>query len=381
MEFRLKMSKALKKIIYLSLFNLVIISSISCGKSGDAKSSKITSDNKIEISSGKISNEKINSAYDSEREEFSESEIFALDTAITLKVYGSKRAEVLKKLEDKINELDGRLSTGKVTSEVSKLNDTGKAVLSKTSISLVKKSLELNKQTGGLFDITIYPLMELWGFPTKNYRIPSDKEIRATLKNVGSDKIIFNENTGEISFKNKGMKIDFGGIGKGYITDELVKILKDEKVESAIINLGGNVYGFNKKPDGSLWNVAIRDPDEPDDYMAVIKLEDSAVITSGGYERYFEENGIRYHHIIDPRTGKPSESNLKSVSIVSKDGTLADTLSTSLFIMGEEKAIKYWRENKNEFDIILMTNDNRLLVSEGIQSLVMSDRYEVSIIR
>ena len=375
------MSKALKKIIYLSLFNLVIISSISCGKSGAAKSSKITSDNKIEISSGKISNEKINSDDDSEREESSESEIFALDTAITLKVYGSKRAEVLKKLEDKINELDGLLSTGKATSEVSKLNDTGKAVLSKTSISLVKKSLELNKQTGGLFDITIYPLMELWGFPTKNYRIPSDKEIKATLKNVGSDKIIFNENTGEISFKNKGMKIDFGGIGKGYITDELVKILKDEKVESAIINLGGNVYGFNKKPDGSLWNVAIRDPDEPDDYMAVIKLEDSAVITSGGYERYFEENGIRYHHIIDPRTGKPSESNLKSVSIVSKDGTLADTLSTSLFIMGEEKAIKYWRENKNEFDIILMTNDNRLLVSEGIQSLVMSDRYEVSIIR
>lgn len=375
------MSKALKKIIYLSLFNLVIISSISCGKSGAAKSSKITSDNKIEISSGKISDEKTSSGYDNEREESSESEIFALDTAITLKVYGSKREEVLKKLEDKINELDGLLSTGKATSEVSRLNDTGKAVLSKTSISLVKKSLELNKQTGGLFDITIYPLMELWGFPTKNYRIPSDKEIKATLKNVGSDKIIFNENTGEISFKNKGMKIDFGGIGKGYITDELVKILKDEKVESAIINLGGNVYGFNKKPDGSLWNVAIRDPDEPDDYMAVIKLEDSAVITSGGYERYFEENGIRYHHIIDPGTGKPSESNLKSVSIVSKDGTLADTLSTSLFIMGEKKAIEYWRENKDEFDIILMTNDNRLLVSEGIQSLVMSDRYEVSIIR
>ena len=375
------MSKALKKIIYLSLFNLVIISSISCGKSGAAKSSKITSDNKIEISSGKISNEKISSDYDSEREESSESEIFALDTAITLKVYGNKRNAVLKKLENRISELDNLLSTGKADSEVSRLNDTGKAVLSETSISLVKKSLELNKQTGGLFDITIYPLMELWGFPTKNYRIPSDKEIRAILKNVGSDKIIFNENTGEISFKNKGMKIDFGGIGKGYITDELVKILKDEKVESAIINLGGNVYGFNKKPDGSLWNVAIRDPDEPDDYMAVIKLEDSAVITSGGYERYFEENGIRYHHIIDPRTGKPSESNLKSVSIVSKDGTLADTLSTSLFIMGEEKAIKYWRENKNEFDIILMTNDNRLLVSEGIQSLVMSDRYEVSIIR
>ena len=178
------MSKALKKIIYLSLFNLVIISSISCGKSGAANSSKITSDNKIEISSGKISNEKISSDYDSEREESSESEIFALDTAITLKVYGSKGAEVLKKLEDKINELDGLLSTGKATSEVSKLNDTGKAVLSETSISLVKKSLELNKQTGGLFDITIYPLMELWGFPSKNYKVPSDKEIKTCKKRL-----------------------------------------------------------------------------------------------------------------------------------------------------------------------------------------------------
>ena len=371
------MSKALKKIIYLSLFNLVIISSISCGKSGAAKSSKITSDNKIEISSGKISNEKISSDYDSEREESSESEIFALDTAITLKVYGKRRDEVLKKLENRILELDELLSTGKETSEVSRLNDTGKAVLSETSISLVKKSLELNKQTGGLFDITIYPLMELWGFPSKNYKVPSDKEIKENLKNVGSDKIIFDENTGKISFRNKGMKIDFGGIGKGYITDELVKILTDEGVESAIINLGGNVFGLNKKPDGSLWNVAIRDPDEPENYMAAIRIGNSAVITSGGYERYFEENGKIYHHILNPKTGKPSDSNLKSVSIVSKNATLADALSTSLFIMGEKKAIEYWRKNGADFDIILMTVDNRLLVSEGISGQVISDKYEV----
>ena len=371
------MSKALKKIIYLSLFNLVIISSISCGRSGAVKSSKITSDNKIEISSGKISNEKISSDYDSEREEASESEIFALDTAITLKVYGNKRNAVLKKLENRISELDNLLSTGKADSEVSRLNDTGKAVLSETSISLVKKSLEINKQTGGLFDITIYPLMELWGFPTKNYRIPSDKKIKAALKNVGSDKIIFDENTREISFKKKGMKIDFGGIGKGYITDELVKILTDEGVESAIINLGGNVFGLNKKPDGSLWNVAIRDPNEPENYMAAIRIGNSAVITSGGYERYFEENGKIYHHILNPKTGKPSDSNLKSVSIVSKNATLADALSTSLFIMGEKKAIEYWRKNGADFDIILMTVDNRLLVSEGISGQVISDKYEV----
>lgn len=368
------MNKVLSKIICLSVFTLVMIFSISCGKFQTTNSSK------TEISSGKISNEKISSTYDREREEASESEIFALDTAITIKVYGVKREEVLKKLENRIKELDELLSTGKAASEVSKLNDTGKAVLSAASTELVKASLELNKKTGGLFDITIYPLMELWGFPTKNYKVPSDAKIKETLKNVGSDKIIFNENTGEISFKNKGMKIDFGGIGKGYITDELVKILIDEGVESAIINLGGNVFGLNKKPDGSLWNVAIRDPNEPENYMAAIRLENSAVITSGGYERYFEEKGKRYHHILDVGTGKPSESNLKSVSIVSKDGTLADTLSTSLFIMGEKKAIEYWRENGDKFDIILMTEDNRLLVSEGISEQVISDLYEISLI-
>lgn len=375
MEFKFNMNVVSRKISYLLLLITVTVLA-SCGKQkGKTEGSGILEPNSKEVSSQSLSK-----ASDLEKSEASESEIFALDTAITLKVYGSKRDEVLKKLEDKINELDDMLSTGKETSEVSRLNRGGEAVLSPTMANLVKRSLDIYKKTDGLFDITIYPLMELWGFPTKNYRVPSEKEIEEKLKLVGSDKIDFNEETRKISFKNKGMEIDFGGIGKGYITDELVKILTDEKVESAIINLGGNVFGFRKKPDGSLWNIAIRDPNEPDKYMAAIRLEDSAVITSGGYERYFEENGIIYHHILDPRTGKPSESGLKSVSIISKDGTLADALSTSLFIMGEEKAIGCWKENGSNFDILLMTNDNRLLVSAGIKDKVISDNYKIEVI-
>ena len=375
MEFKFNMNVVSRKISYLLLLITVTVLA-SCGKQkGKTEGSGILEPNSKEMSSQSLSK-----ASDLEKSEASESEIFALDTAITLKVYGSKRVVVLKKLEDKINELDEMLSTGKETSEVSRLNRSGVAVLSPTVANLVKRSLDIYKKTDGLFDITIYPLMELWGFPTKNYKVPSEKEIEEKLKLVGSDKIDFNEETRKISFKNKGMEIDFGGIGKGYITDELVKILTDEKVESAIINLGGNVFGFRKKPDGSLWNIAIRDPNEPDKYMAAIRLEDSAVITSGGYERYFEENGIIYHHILDPRTGKPSESGLKSVSIISKDGTLADALSTSLFIMGEEKAIGYWKENGNDFDILLMTKDNRLLVSAGIKDKIISDNYKIEVI-
>lgn len=375
MEFKFNMNVVSRKISYLLLLITVTVLA-SCGKQkGKTEGSGILEPNSKEMSSQSLSK-----ASDLEKSEASESEIFALDTAITLKVYGSKRVVVLKKLEDKINELDEMLSTGKETSEVSRLNRSGVAVLSPTVANLIKRSKAIYNKTDGLFDITIYPLMELWGFPTKNYKVPSEKEIEEKLKLVGSDKIDFNEETRKISFKNKGMEIDFGGIGKGYITDELVKILTDEKVESAIINLGGNVFGFRKKPDGSLWNIAIRDPNEPDKYMAAIRLEDSAVITSGGYERYFEENGIIYHHILDPRTGKPSESGLKSVSIISKDGTLADALSTSLFIMGEEKAIGYWKENGSNFDILLMTNDNRLLVSAGIKDKVISDNYKIEVI-
>jgi hypothetical protein len=375
MEFKFNMNVVSRKISYLLLLITVTVLA-SCGKQkGKTEGSGILEPNSKEMSSQSLSK-----ASDLEKSEASESEIFALDTAITLKVYGSKRVVVLKKLEDKINELDEMLSTGKETSEVSRLNRSGVAVLSPTVANLVKRSLDIYKKTDGLFDITIYPLMELWGFPTKNYKVPSEKEIEEKLKLVGSDKIDFNEETRKISFKNKGMEIDFGGIGKGYITDELVKILTDEKVESAIINLGGNVFGFRKKPDGSLWNIAIRDPNEPDKYMAAIRLEDSAVITSGGYERYFEENGIIYHHILDPRTGKPSDSGLKSVSIISKDGTLADALSTSLFIMGEEKAIGYWKKNGSDFDILLMTKDNRLLVSEGIKDKIISDNYRIEVI-
>ena len=375
MEFKFNMNVVSRKISYLLLLITVTVLA-SCGKQkGKTEGSGI-----LEPISKEMSSQSLSKASDLEKSEASESEIFALDTAITLKVYGSKRVVVLKKLEDKINELDDMLSTGKETSEVSRLNRSGEAVLSPTAANLVKRSLDIYKKTDGLFDITIYPLMELWGFPTKNYKVPSEKEIEEKLKLVGSDKIDFNEETRKISFKNKGMEIDFGGIGKGYITDELVKILTDEKVESAIINLGGNVFGFRKKPDGSLWNIAIRDPNEPDKYMAAIRLEDSAVITSGGYERYFEENGVIYHHILDPRTGKPSESGLKSVSIISKDGTLADALSTSLFIMGEEKAIGYWKENGSNFDILLMTKDNRLLVSAGIKDKVISDNYKIEVI-
>lgn len=306
-----------------------------------------------------------------------EKTMFAFDTEISLRIYGNKGEDVIARLEEKIVEFNELLSPGKANSEISRLNESGRAVLSKISAELVKKSLEYNIKTGGIFDITTYSLMEKAGFTSKNYKVLSDEEIKEALENVGYDKIFFNEATREISFATEGVKIGFGAIGKGYITDELVKLLRQEGVKSAIINLGGNVFALNKKPDGSLWSIALRDAENPARYMAAVMLEDEAIITSGGYERYFEKDGKRYHHILDTRTGKPSTSNLKSVSIISRDGTLADVLATTFFIMGEQAALDYWRNSEDDFEIIFLTEDNRLLVSEKVKDRVFSDIYKI----
>ena len=174
--------------------------------------------------------------------------------------------------------------------------------------------------------------------------------------------------------------IDFGGIAKGYTSSRIMDIYKDNGITSGLVNLGGNVQALGTKTDGTKWKIAVQSPDDTEDYLGILSVQDKAVITSGGYERYFEQDGVTYHHIIDPKTGYPAENGLVSVTIVSSDGTLADGLSTSLFIMGEEKAADFWREHKDEFDAILMSDDGTLYVTEGLENDFSTERT-VEIIR
>ena len=176
------------------------------------------------------------------------------------------------------------------------------------------------------------------------------------------------------------MKIDFGGIAKGYTSSRIMQIYKKCGVTSGLVSLGGNVQLLGAKPDGSAWKVAVESPDEDGNYLGILQAKDKAVITSGGYERYFEKNGKKYHHIIDPSTGYPAENGLTSVTIISDDGTLADGLSTSLFIMGKEKAEKFWKKYNDKFDVILLTDDEQLYVSEGIADDFQSD-YKVNVMK
>ena len=175
------------------------------------------------------------------------------------------------------------------------------------------------------------------------------------------------------------MAIDFGGIAKGYTSSRLMEIFREYNVSSAMVSLGGNVQVLGTKTDGSDWRVAVQNPDGTDDYLGILAIKDKAVITSGGYERYFEEDGKTYHHIMDNETGKPADSDLISVTIISKDGMLADGLSTALFVMGKEDALNYWREHREEFDAILVTKDGEITVTQGIADSFSSERnYDIA---
>lgn len=292
-------------------------------------------------------------------------EIFAMDTYMTVTAYGDNAQKGVTDAVAEIQRLDNLLSIGKEDSEISKLNKSGSAALSDDTAVMVAKALDLYKSTGGAFDITVLPLMELWGFTTQDYYVPTEDEIQSTLQRVGADKLTWDESTKTLTLGDK-QEIDLGGIAKGFTSSRIMEIFKKDGVTCGMVSLGGNVHLLGTKQDGSAWRVGIQDPNNTDDMLGVLEANDCAVITSGAYERNFEKDGVTYHHIIDPATGKPSNSGLTSVTIVSKDGTLADGLSTSLFVMGKDKAIAYWKQHADEFDTILVDKDRNVYITEGI---------------
>ena len=303
----------------------------------------------------------------SKEEEPATREIFAMDTIMDLSAYGDQGEAAVQAAVKRINELDALLSTGKETSEVTVLNKNGGGQLSDDTNKLMKQALDLYESTNHVFDITIYPVMKLWGFTDQEYKVPSEKDLQEALALVDASQIAYDPEKETVTFEKDGMQIDFGALGKGYASAAVCKLMKDMGVTSALVNLGGNVQTVGFKPDGSEWKVGIQDPEDADGMLGIIQTHDMAVITSGGYERYFEEDGVTYHHIIDPSTGSPADSGLLSVTIVCEDGMLADGLSTSLFIMGKDKAVEYWRAHADEFQFVLCEKDGTLVVSNGLK--------------
>lgn len=290
-------------------------------------------------------------------------QLFAMDTFMSFTAYGKNCEKAVDAAIDEVERLDALLSTGKETSEVSRINAAGGGEVSEDTAVILQEAMEVYQRTEGLFDVSIYPLMELWGFPSQEYHVPTRKELLEVLSLVDASKIAFD---GTYIKLLEGQRIDFGGIAKGYTSARVMDVFQEYGIHSGMVTLGGNVQVLNKKLDGSKWQVAIRDPEHEGKILGVLGVENQAVITSGGYERYFEEDGETYIHILNPRTGYPADKDLISVTVISEDGMLADALSTSLYLMGREEAVSYWERYGEEFEMVLVTEKGEILVTEGI---------------
>ena len=290
-------------------------------------------------------------------------ELFAMDTYMTFVAIGDGADDVLTDLSRTVNTLESSLSRTVDTSEVSRLNRDGSAVWDEDGAQLLSWALQHSQETDGAFDITIAPLVELWGITSDSPRVPSQAEIDALLPLVGYEHVHQSEFC-NISL-DEGCSVDLGGIAKGYASDRLADIFAQYGVDSALVSLGGNVYARGTKPGGAAWSVAVQHP-EQEGYAAMLALTDAFAVTSGGYQRYFTgPDGTVYQHILDPKTGWPVQGDLLSVTIVADNGTMADAYSTALYVMGREAAQDFWRQNGG-FDMVLITKDGQVLYTPGL---------------
>lgn len=295
---------------------------------------------------------------------------FALNTYVSLTASGDNAEEALQTARRTIERYEDKWSVTDTRSELYAINYGGgiTRTITNETAQLIAYALDMAKKTSGAIDPTIYPVLLEWGFTTGNYKVPSDKTIDELLPLIGYEKILLDGN--DITVPD-GMQLDLGAVAKGYIGDLVIGCLREYGIDSAIVNLGGNIQLIGKKTDKSEWNIAIRSPFENKNF-GTVQLDGQAIITSGGYQRNFtDESGNVYHHIMDPRTGKPANSRLGSVSIIAPDGKLCDSLSTACFVMGAEKAIEFWRE-EGGFDMILVTNEREVFITETI-----ADKFNV----
>lgn len=293
---------------------------------------------------------------------------FALDTYIQIKLYKGGTQETADRCISMCSEYEKIFSRTDSESELYSLNKTGVTGINSEEkeelAAIIREALGYSAMTDGVFDITIEPVSSLWDF--KLHTVPEEERIYEALERVGYDRISLTDE--EIRLNDTG--IDLGGAAKGYIADRIKEYLVSEGVTSALINLGGNILCIGSRPDGSDFSIGIREPfGNANDIIAGINISDMSVVTSGVYERYFEKNGILYHHVLNPETGFPSQSGLYSVTIISERSLTGDCLSTACLIMGLDGAEKLI-DSLDGIYAVFVDEDNNVYYSAGAEKYV-----------
>lgn len=309
--------------------------------------------------------------------EYDTLELTSMNTVMQITVFKNSETDTQALLEDMkvcIEKMDALLDVNDSDSDISKINraSAGDTVqVDPHTAQILAEALEAYQYTDGMFDIRLLPIISLWGFDNGTYGVPDEIDITNALECVaqGSFEVDTVNNT---VTKYGDTELILGGIAKGYLGDVLL-CMAQEKGAVALINLGGNIVLAGNKSDGTPWSVGIKDPVDGESLACSFESEgDRSVVTSGAYERYFEYGGETYHHIIDPATGYPADSDLLSVTVIGEEGIVCDALSTALFVAGKEKAIELTGEF-DSFEFILITESNEILYTSGIQNIELSN--------
>ncbi|MEG1641571.1 MAG: FAD:protein FMN transferase [Synergistaceae bacterium] len=301
------------------------------------------------------------------------SESYKLGTIIKITAYGRDKAKLEKAIadaEEEISRYEDLLSVNIKTSEVSKINRyyAIKTKVSQETLDILNYSLEMARKTDGHFDPTIAPIVTLWGIGTDHPKVPTKKEIANLLPYV-NHKTIEITSDGYVK-KVLGQEIDLGAVAKGWIADKIAEELREDDINSAIIDLGGNLFVVGRRPNMMLWRLGLQHPAEArGKHFGIVKVSDQSVVTSGSYERFFEKDGVRYHHIFDTKTGYPANSDLSSVTIISKSSAEADALCTALYSMGSEKAWDFLMKHKDIKAILFSKDYKKIYITKAAKKI------------
>ena len=288
----------------------------------------------------------------------------ALDTACTVSLYDGENEELLTACVSETARLERLWSRTVYDSDVARVNAAKETTVSEETAALLTLAVLWNAKTDGAFDITVAPYKDLWTQADGGDAPPSTAELEKAGERVGTDLLAVEGTRVSVPF---GTQLDLGGIAKGAVADALTRLLKDGGATSALIDLGGNITAVGRKPDGAAFVIGIEDPRDPSRLIAKVALSDATLSTSGSYERYFEIDGKRYSHILDPQTGRPVENDLLSVTILSASATEADVLSTACFVMGYDRA-KALVETLEGIEAVFVLQSGEVVMTDGVQA-------------